>query len=264
MLLDFELICHHFPKNDDITIIPVADVHLGAAQQMEEQFMDFLKMVKDTPNVYLVLAGDLLNNGIKQSVSSIYKERYMPSVAKHMMMELLEPVKDKILCGVCGNHERRTIKEVDDDPMYDIMFALGKSNLYRENMAFVKIQLGNKDKSVADGTRNPTYTLVVTHGAGGGLMTGASVNRAERFGYVLDGADCLIMGHCHKPFTTQPGKIYIDTRNNKVSIKPFKVVCATSWLDYGGYAAAAMMMPSTHCLNKITLCGNHKEMIVTM
>ena len=261
MLLDFELICHHFPKNDDITIIPVADVHLGAAQQMEEQFMDFLKMVKDTPNVYLVLAGDLLNNGIKQSVSSIYKERYMPSVAKHMMMELLEPVKDRILCGVCGNHERRTVKEVDDDPMYDIMFALGKSNLYRENMAFVKIQIGTMEYS---GCQNPTYVLVVTHGAGGGMLTGASVNRAERFSYVLSGADALILGHCHKPFVTQPGQIKIDTHNNKVSIKPFKVVCSTSWLEYSGYAMAGMMMPSTHCLNKITLCGNHKEMIVTM
>lgn len=262
MLPDFELICHHIPKNgEDVTVIPIADVHLGAAQQMEEEWIAFLKMVETTPNVYLALAGDLLNNGIKQSVSSIYKERYMPSVAKHMMMEMLEPVKDRILCGVCGNHERRTIKEVDDDPMYDIMFALGKSHLYRENIAFVKIQIGDKN---ASGLDNPTYTLVVTHGSGGGLLTGAPVNRAERFGFVLDGADALIMGHCHKPFTTQPGKLYIDTRNNKVSIKPFRVVCATSWLDYGGYAAAAMMTPSTHCLTKLILCRSKKEMTVTM
>lgn len=262
MLLDFELICHHFPKNDDITIIPVADVHLGAAQQMEEEWIKFLKYVEETPNVYLVLAGDLLNCGIKQAVSCVYKERYMPSVAKHMMMEMLEPVKDRLLCAVRGNHETRTVKETDSDFVYDIMFALGKSNLYRENMAFVKIQIGEKDRNKSSGEANPTYTLVVTHGSGGG-MTGAMVNRAEKFGNI-DGADCLILGHCHKPFTTQPGKIYIDTRNNKVSIKPYKIVCATSWLEYGGYAAAAMMMPSTHCLNKITLCGNHKEMIVTM
>lgn len=25
MLKDFEMICHHFPKNEDITILPVSD-----------------------------------------------------------------------------------------------------------------------------------------------------------------------------------------------------------------------------------------------
>jgi predicted phosphodiesterase len=70
----------------------------------------------------------------------------------------------------------------------------------------------------------PTYNLVVTHGAGGGILTGGAVNRGERFGYVIDGMDALIVGHTHKPFTTQPGKIKIDPHNNLVTIKPFKVI----------------------------------------
>jgi hypothetical protein len=110
----------------------------------------------------------------------------------------------------------------------------------------------------------PTYCLVLVHGSGGGLLTGNSVNRGERFGYVIDGMDALIVGHTHKPFTTQPGKIQIDPRNNQVTMKPFKVVCATSWLEYGGYAARGMMLPSSHCLQTLTLRGKRKEIIVTM
>ena len=106
--------------------------------------------------------------------------------------------------------------------------------------------------------------LVVTHGSGGGILTGGSVNRSERFGYVIDGMDALILGHTHKPFTTQPGKIFIDPRNNIVSIKPFKVINTTSWMKYGGYAAQKMLLPSSHCINTLTLCGNRKELIVTM
>ena len=76
--------------------------------------------------------------------------------------------------------------------------------------------------------------------------------------------DALIVGHTHKPFTTQPGKIKIDPFNNKVSIKPFKVISATSWLGFGGYAAQKMLLPTSHCMQTITLKGSHKEMIVTM
>ena len=261
MLPDFELIQHQFPKREDITIIPVADVHLGSAGQMEKEFMDFLSWVEKTPNVYLALVGDLLDTATKNSVSNIYRSRYFPAEAKRMMAKMLTPVKDRILCGCCGNHERRAIKESDDDPMYDIMAKLDKEDLYRENVCFVKIQIGDVNGA---GQQNPTYTLVVTHGSGGGIMTGSMVNKSERFGYVIDGMDCLIVGHSHKPWTTQPAKIKIDPYNNKVTMKPFKVISATSWLEYSGYAVSGMMLPSSHCLNKLTLCGTHKEMSVTM
>lgn len=234
---------------------------------MEKEWMDFLKMVQSTPNVYLTLGGDLLNNGLKNSLTNVYRERYMPGEAKRLMAQMLEPVRDRILCAVSGNHERRTLKEVDCDITYDIMSKLDLEHLYRENIAFVKIQMGqpeNENGVKTSGTQRPTYTLVVTHGAGGGVLTGSAVNRNERFGYIIDGMDALIVGHTHKPFTTQPGKIKIDTRNNKVSIAPFKVISTTSWIDYQGYPVQKMLLPTTHCLHTLTLSGDHKEIVVTM
>ena len=234
---------------------------------MEQEFISFIKSVKETPNVYLVLGGDLIDNGTRSGVSNIFRATMPPSQQKKEMANILSEVKDRILCFVPGNHERRSGKDADDDPVYDIAAKLDLETLYRENIAFVKIQLGNKERengTLTDGFKRPTYTLVVTHGAGGGIYTGAAVNRNERFGYVIDGMDALIVGHTHKPFTTQPGKIKIDPFNNKVSIKPFKVICSTSWLNWGGYAAQKMLLPSTHCLQTMTLKGDHKEIVVTM
>lgn len=267
MLPDFEMITHTFAGGHDITVIPVSDVHLGAAECMEREWMEFIRTVEQTPNVYLTLGGDLLNNATKSSVSNIYDEVYRPSEAKRMMARMLEPIKDRILCAVGGNHERRSSKDVDDDITYDIMTKLDIENLYRENVAFVKIQMGNTERETGtrtSGKSRPTYVLVVTHGSGGGVLTGSAVNRNERFGYVLDGADALIVGHTHKPFTTQPGKISIDPRNNQVSVKPFKVISSTSWLEYSAYAAAKMLLPTTHCLHTLRLSGDHKEIVVTM
>lgn len=261
MLSDFEMIQRHFDDNHDITIIPVSDVHLGAAEHMEKEWRQFCDNVIKQPDTYITLGGDLINNGTKTGVSNVFEETMRPREQKRVMAEMLEPLKDKIICAVPGNHERRSGKDADGDPTYDIMAKLDLEHLYRENMAFVKLQMGDVR---GDGRKNPTYVLCVTHGSGGGIMTGASVNRNERFGYTVDGMDCLIVGHTHKPFTTQPGKIKIDPYNNRVSVKPFKVLTATSWLEYSGYAARALMQPTTYCLQTLTLCGDHKEMIVTM
>lgn len=261
MLSDFEIITHHFSENKDIIIYPISDVHLGASEHMEKEWGAFCESVLDNPNAYIVLGGDLINNATRNSVSNIFEETMRPREQKKVMAEMLEPLRDRVLCSVSGNHERRSGKDSDDDPTYDIMCKLDIEHLYRENMAFVKVQIGKKD---SNGVKNPTYMLTVTHGAGGGLLTGGSVNRNERFGYVVDGMDCLIVGHTHKPFVTQPSKIKIDPYNNKVDIKPFKVVSTTSWLNYGGYAAQKMLLPSSHAPQVITLCGKRKDIKVTM
>lgn len=263
MLNDFEMIHHKFAENKDIHIVPISDVHLGAAEHMSDKWDQFCRSILEVQNAYITLGGDLINNATRSSVSNIFKETMYPSAQKRKMAEMLKPLarEGRILCAVSGNHERRSQKDADDEPMFDIMCKLDLEHLYRENMAFVKIQIGKQE---ANGSFNPTYMLVVTHGAGGGIATGGAVNRNERFGYVIDGADCIIVGHVHKPFVTQPSKIFIDPHNNKISFKPFKVVSSTAWLDYGGYAAQKMLTPSSHATQTITLCGKKKEIRVTM
>ena len=96
------------------------------------------------------------------------------------------------------------------------------------------------------------------------MLPGATINRNERFGYALDGVDAVIVGHSHKPMMSQPGKIVVDKYNNKVSIVPFKVIVATSWLNYGDYAAQKMLLPSSHALQTLTLSAYKKEMVGTM
>ena len=70
MLKDFEMIIHHFPENEDLTIIPVSDVHLGAAEHMQRQWELFCQSVLEQKNTKLVLCGDLINNATRNSVSN--------------------------------------------------------------------------------------------------------------------------------------------------------------------------------------------------
>lgn len=247
-----DIIIHNF--NKDIIICPISDVHFGALGYNEKAWNDFCKWVEKEENVYLTLGGDLINNGTKNSVSGPFDDIVRPREQKRRMAEMLMPIRDRILCAVPGNHEGRSGKDADDDPMADIMCKLDLEDLYREEMAFVKIAMKNHKETINQ------YILGVTHGSGGGIFTGATVNRNERFGNVIDGIDCLIIGHSHKPFVTKPKKIVVDGNNNYIKMTKYVVIGSTSWLSYGGYALKKMLLPASDSEpQKLLLQCNHRH-----
>lgn len=258
---DFKIITHDFPRCDGIYIVPISDVHLGAAESMEKEFREFLNMVRETPNIYITLGGDLINNGVRNAVSNPFDEVYRPREQKKLMTELLNPVRDKILCGVGGNHEARSIKDTDTDITLDIFSKLDIEDRYRANMAFCHIRFGREEKAKQ---YRINYALGVIHGSGGGALTGSAVNKNERFGNTIDGLDALIVGHTHKPVVTNPQKLRVDISHGIVSLAPFKCITSSSWLNYGGYALNKMLTPSNQVMQTLYLNGRKKEMKITM
>lgn len=244
MLNDLDMIIQKFDK--DVTIYPIADVHLGAMEHNEEAWQTFLKKVENE-NAYLILAGDLLNNSVRSAkFANPFDEVIRPREAKNRMVKYLEPLKDRILCIVGGNHERRTSRDDDQDLTYDICAKLDIEHLYRENIAYMKIQCGKRTNKGSTCYRF-CYGFAITHGTGGGIYTGAAVNRNERFGNVIDGLDCLVVGHTHKGFVTKPAKICMDLRNDLIKMSSYTIVSCVSWLNYGGYAARGMLLPTQAC-----------------
>ena len=256
MKSDFDMIVRQFKQNDDITIYPIADVHLGSIECMEWKWEKFCKTVLSQKNAYLLLAGDLITNNTRNSIGSPFSQIYRPREQKRRMAEYLEPLRDRILAMTGGNHERRTDRDTDSSPALDIASKLDLEDIYRENMAFLKIQIGNADRN---GQRNPTYSICVTHGNGSSIYTTNAAMRAERFGMAIDGIDAIVVGHIHKPQDFPVGKYFVDTHNNKVSIKQFEVVVCTSWMDGSGYGAQKLLQPTVFSLTKMTLTGDKKR-----
>lgn len=261
MLNDLDMISWDF--DGSIKIYPISDVHLGAMEHAEPEWQEFLKKIEDD-DAYLILAGDLLNNGIRScKFVNPFDEAIRPRDAKRRMVEYLKPVKDRILCVVSGNHERRTYKDDDQDLTYDICAKLDIEHLYRENVGYMRIGCG-KRKAKKSEIINSVYSFAVTHGTGGGIYTGASVNRDERFGNVIDGLDCLITGHVHKGFVTKPSKIILDTRAKTVRMSHYTVISCVSWLNYGGYAARGMLLPAQVCDPQVIhLSGGRTKKLTT-
>lgn len=210
----------------DITVYPIADVHLGAREHNAKAWSKFRERVANEDNSYLILAGDMLNNATRGSVGNPFEETLPPSEQKIVLHDQLWPLKDKILCGICGNHEARTVKDVDQDPLYDVFVNLGIQERYRSNMAFLKVRM-----------RFATFSFCVAHGA--------SRTRTNYFSYALDGIDCLITGHTHDPSVEMPRKLFMPTRGNKVGVRDMQKVVVPSWLEFGGYGMTKMYQPKS-------------------
>ena len=239
------MITHQF--DDTIRIIPVGDVHLGAIEHDQKAWEDFLLRIRAADDTYVILLGDLLNNNTRSAVGNPFDEILRPMEQKKIMTEYLKPLADgdKILAMVNGNHEYRTAKESDQDLSYDIACRLGIENLYRPNMAFIKISLGRRGKS-DDKQPNVSYHIACVHGNAGGALSGGVVNRNERSAGIIENCDCFLVGHSHKGMLTRPSKIVIDTHNNAVVLKSYLVASAESWMTYGGYAARKQLVPAEH------------------
>lgn len=230
MLDDFTPIVHALDGRT-IKVWAIADVHIGAKEADIAGFQRFLKRVENDPDSFIVIVGDLLNVGIRSAncPTDIYEETMPVHAQIEKAAELLAPVADRILGCVGGNHEARAKKAVDLDPLFQVMVLIRKPDLYRPNMAFVRVNLGK-------GNTKDHYALLLVHGK--------SANAKRKFAYSVEGVDAIISGHTHDPIVEKPARLVFTQRNNVV-IRPLVSLTACSWLDYGGYGAANLYLPKS-------------------
>jgi UDP-2,3-diacylglucosamine pyrophosphatase LpxH len=226
MLSDFTPIIHRLDGRT-IRIYCIADVHLGAKECDLPAFKAVLRQIQADSDAYLVIAGDLISNGLATSKTNVYEELIPPSAQIDLAVELLTPVKDKILGAVSGNHEFRSKTCADLDPLYTVFCIMGIQALYRQNFAFVRVNLER-------GKTKDHYALMLIHGK--------TENKRKQFEYGVEGVDAIISGHVHCGSISKPAKIVLGART--VKIKPVVSVVAASFLQWGGYASRALYKPT--------------------
>jgi predicted phosphodiesterase len=254
MLHDFIPIIQNLPiaeHPNGITIIPLADAHFGSQEFNEVRWHQTIKRIYEDPHCFCVIAGDLLDTGTRSSVTSPYSQTCSPRRQKEWLIDELRCISSKILACTDGNHEKRVSIESDQYPLYDVMLALGREDVYRENICFVHIRLffdwnGKKKHRIS-------FTAAVTHGAGGGQYIGSSANRVQTFGQNIEGIDLLITGHTHRPLTFPVSRLVFDPDAKTIKQKQFTVAVASSFLDYGGYPVQKLLPPTAHTTTEIKL-----------
>ena len=250
-------------EHDSIELHVFADEHIGDEHSDVKRVMERIEYVKNTPNAYCILNGDIIDNATKTSIGDTYTQVFNPMEQLARAVELFSPIKDKILCITHGNHENRTYKKEGINLSRLIANQLGLSDRYSSTSAVLFIRVGENSKGYKEtngsgNLRQICYTVYVLHGSGGGRKEGAKAIRLADMASVID-TDIYIHSHTHLPMIMKQGFHRIDPRNNAVALVDKLFVNTAANLDYGGYGEAQEFKPSSKDTPTIYLNGTKKE-----
>ena len=246
---------------DSIELHTFADEHIGDEHSDIERLKERIEYVKNTPNAYCIMNGDIMDNATKTSIGDTYTQVFNPMGQLARAVELFEPIKDKILCVTHGNHENRTYKKEGINLSRLIANQLGLADRYTPTSAVLFIRVGENTRfTESNGSgkkRQICYTVYVLHGSGGGRKEGAKAIRLADMASIVD-TDIYIHSHTHLPMIMKQAYHRIDLPNSGVQLVTKLFVNTAANLDYGGYGEAAEFKPSSKDTPVIYLSGTRK------
>lgn len=240
-----------------VELVCISDAHIGDPYANEQELMNQIRYVEDTPNCYCIINGDVMNNGIKSSKSDTYTEVLSPMEQLVKAVLTLKPIADKCLAITQGNHERRTARESGVDLMRLVARELHIEDKYSDGMAYIFLRFG--EQSSHDRHRKVPYTILVTHGSGGGKTVGSKANRLADLVAIAD-ADIYLYGHTHQPMVFKEGFMRVDWHNKQLNMVDRLFVNSGAFLDWGGYAEQGQYRPSVISTPHIFMSGSKRKM----
>ena len=238
---------------DKIEVHPLADLHIGDFMCDFKSIMDEIEYIKNTPNAFCILDGDLMDTAIASSVGDTYGANLQPMEQLKECVKIFEPIKDKILAVVGGNHENRIYKNDGIDITQLMCNQLGITDRYSATTAVVFVRFGHDAKH----NRKMCYSLYMTHGTGGGRREGGKIQRFADFEEIVD-VDIYCMAHVHQPAAFRNAFFRANPNNNAVSKAEHLFVNTAAWLDYGGYGDKNGYKPAS-CINPVSIQNDKKK-----
>lgn len=239
------------------TIYPLGDVHIGAMNCGEKQFVKVVKMIKDDPTAYWFGGGDLLDAVILQdqkrfdpnslpswmltgSSTSVRKNlRDILAAQKARLLGILEPIKEKCIGLIEGNHEYSIMKYHNRDLMTDLCDALDTVNL--TDCCFVRFKFSREKGDASPDTI--TVRMFAAHGHGGGRTAGSEPNHLARLASDKV-CELVLRGHSHTQYIMPPlARLTIPTAGTLSEDAASTILRAANW---GCYLRTYASGPSTY------------------
>jgi len=247
-----KVIKHTLPEKDIVRILPLGDLHLGDIHSDGKKILQWIDYLKVTPGAYAILNGDLMDSAIRTSIGDVYQASLQPMEQLRQCVKLFEPVKDKILAVLPGNHEARIYRNDGIDLTEVMCQQLGIADRYSPTAALLFVRFG-KDPNHK---RPLCYTIYCSHGCGGGRTPGAKITRLVDMANIVD-ADIYIMSHVHQPAVLKTSFFRTNMGNSSVAKVDKLFVNTAGALDFGGYGELALYRPASTETPLIVLDGKH-------
>lgn len=234
-----------------------ADEHIGDKCADIKRLVQRIEQVKNTPNAYCILNGDIIDNATKTSIGDSYSQTCPPMEQLQRAVDLFGQISDKVLCLNEGNHETRTYRKEGICITELLARQLGLEDRYSPTSALIFLRFGSA--SAHTHGRKVRYSIYCLHGSGGGRREGSKATRLADMASICD-ADIMIHSHTHLPMIMRQGFYRVDNCNSSVAMVDKLFINTAANLNYGGYGEAQEFKPSSKETPVIYLDGTVKQM----
>lgn len=210
-----------YRSSDEVHLYIVSDAHCGAHGFDKKAFTRYIATIANDDKAVVAVLGDLMDNATQGSKGCIFSQRVSPQKQIETVIEMLTPIKDKIIFFCIGNHEERTFRQTGSDPGYTMCLGLGCLDKYNYVHGFIAIQAQGK-----------TYKVYATHNIGRSESKLKTMARAH--------PDCdIVMGaHIH---TAKVVPVAQQLHSGK--IRTTYAVTGCAWLKDESYSISGAYEP---------------------
>lgn len=222
---------------DKLRVYLLSDLHIGNVGCHQSMLKRHVAEIAADPDGYVMLLGDILDavfvTDKRYSVAATDKEMAyqmrndLLNVQAEKAIELLSPLKGKVLACLIGNHEETVVKQSSVDPLRIVANELD-APYEAAYAAYVRLRvpMGVRQKTTKGGLNLDFY---LHHGAGGGALSGAKINRVERRAGWFSSADVVASGHNHKRSITT--NVSLSVPRSSMEVQEKSQLC----MNTGGY-----------------------------
>ena len=229
-------------------VVLMGDIHAKCKNWDERNFMLDVDRIQNTDNARVILVGDQLQFDLASSVGNVYEQPIPPGEQKYFLAEKLEPIKEKIIGAVSGNHENRS-KE-NGNPTKDLCKFLG-IHFFDDEICFrISVGKGKNGKPIV-------YRFYGVHGVKGGTA-GNVLNGIVALAGVAD-ADVYFAAHSHKPVLHHDVYFRADLHNNLMTPVVHYYVGCGSYQGRDSYPVRGAMKPTVMGSPYLKLSGITKD-----
>lgn len=230
-------------KGKELDICFFGDQHIGSKDCDMDAIKKQIKWIKEQKNVLVIMMGDTINCGLRNSVGAgSFDDIMNPEEQIELAIELFTPIKDKIIGIHNGNHANRISNETTLVP--EKIIARGIGVTYLGDTTFHHMRFGNQ-----------TYILFTAHGSTGAATIGGALNSCMKYGAFAH-ADVYAMGHTHNLASYTQEFLEVDKTNKQVITKKRQYILTGGYLKWeGSYAEMKNYIPLKIGCAKATFSG---------
>lgn len=234
-----------------LELLHITDAQFGHVECQVDRIIEYRDWVLAKPNRFVFFGGDMIDAATIMSPGSPWENICGPQSQVYKFVELVAPMRHRILGYVGGNHERRGLKTFGD---LGILIATLLRVPYSGGRQLVDIYYGNWRP----------FTVDLWHGKGAAQTKGAKVMMLYKYMNEHPGSHLYLVGHLHDCFILPCVREVRLPHKNNVKIEKYYGGMSSSFLNHWGTYAEVMGLSITDVMMLRTTLepGGKSEMTI--